>query len=173
MTEHSINIAGIEIPSSDPVFLAVVGVHIALGLACTITGLIAMLSVKRRGTHPSFGSIYFWCLGGVFVTAAALAAVRWAEDYHLFILGALAFLVASVGRLARRKRWDNWVRVHITGMGMSYVILLTAFYVDNGKILPLWRSLPSIAYWLVPAAVGIPLIIRALIWHPLAPHAHR
>jgi hypothetical protein len=168
MTDHAIHVAGIEIPSSDPVFLAVVGVHVLLGLVCTITGVIAMLSVKRRGAHPSLGSIYFWCLGGVFVTAAALAAVRWAEDYDLFILGALAFAVASVGRLARRKRWSNWVSLHITGMGMSYVLLLTAFYVDNGKSLPLWRNLPSIAYWLVPAAVGIPLIVRALLWHPLA-----
>jgi hypothetical protein len=40
-----------------------------------------MLSVKRWGPHPSFGSLYFWCLSGVFATAAALAAVRWAEDY--------------------------------------------------------------------------------------------
>jgi hypothetical protein len=78
MTTHSISVAGIEIPSVDPVFLTVVGVHVLLGLVCTITGLIAMLSVKRRGRHPSFGSVYFWCLGGVFVTAAAVAAVRWA-----------------------------------------------------------------------------------------------
>jgi hypothetical protein len=168
MTSHSINIAGIEIPSNDPAFLAVVGIHVLLGLVCAITGVIAMLSVKRKGPHPSFGAIYFWCLGGVVVTAAALAAVRWAEDYDLFILGALSFVAASVGRTARRKRWGNWVRLHITGMGMSYVLLLTAFYVDNGKSLPLWRSLPPIAYWFVPAAVGIPLIVRALIWHPLA-----
>ncbi|SRR6266851_9831479 len=97
MTDYAINVAGIEIPSSDPVFLAVVGVHVLFGLVCTIAGAIAMLSVKRRGPHPSFGSIYFWCLGGVFVTAAALAAVRWAEDYDLLILGALAFAVASMG----------------------------------------------------------------------------
>ena len=168
MSDHSINVAGIEIPSSDPVFLAIVGLHVLLGLVCTITGIIAMLSVKRAGRHPSFGSIYFWCLGGVFVTAAALAAVRWAEDYGLFILGALAFSVACVGRMARRKRWSNWVRLHITGMGMSYLLLLTAFYVDNGKSLPLWRDLPPITYWLLPAAVGIPLIVRALLWHPLA-----
>ena len=32
MTDHAINIAGIEIPSSDPVFLAVVGVHVLLGV---------------------------------------------------------------------------------------------------------------------------------------------
>jgi len=52
-------------------------------------------------------------------------------------------------------------------MGASYVLLLTAFYVDNGKSLPLWRELPPIAYWLLPAAIGLPLIIRALFWHPL------
>jgi hypothetical protein len=44
---------------------------------------------------------------------------------------------------------------------------LTAFYVDNGKSLPLWKELPSITYWLVPAAVGAPLIARALFCHPL------
>jgi hypothetical protein len=167
MTGNAIMVAGIEIPSSNPVFLAVVGVHVLLGLACTITGIIAMLSTKRTGRHPLFGSIYFWSLSGVFVTASALAAVRWAEDYHLFILGALAFAAAYLGRMARRKRWSNWVKLHITGMGMSYTLLLTAFYVDNGKSLPLWRDLPPITYWLVPAAVGIPLIVRALLWHPL------
>jgi hypothetical protein len=168
MTGNAIIVAGIEIPSSNPAFLAVVGVHVLLGLTCTITGIIAMLSAKREGRHPLFGSIYFWCLSGVFVTTSALAAVRWAEDYHLFVLGTLALAAAYLGRMARRKRWGNWVMLHITGMGTSYILLLTAFYVDNGKSLPLWKDLPPIAYWLVPAAVGIPLIVRALFWHPLA-----
>jgi uncharacterized membrane protein len=175
MTGNPIVVAGIGIPSSDPVFLAVVGIHVLLGLACTITGVVAMLSIKGRGRHPLFGSIYFWCLGGVFVTASALAIVRWPEDYHLFILGTLAFVAAYFGRMARRRRWSNWAKLHITGMGVSYILLLTAFYVDNGKSLPLWRDLPPIAYWLVPAAIGIPLIIRAVLWHPLAraPREHR
>jgi hypothetical protein len=168
MTGNVIVVAGIEIPSSNPAFLVVVGVHVLLGLAGTITGIIAMLSAKRAGRHPLFGSIYFWCLSGVFVTASALAAVRWAEDYHLFVLGTLTFAAAYLGRMARRKRWGNWVKIHITGMGTSYILLLVAFYVDNGKSLPLWKDLPPIAYWLVPAAVGIPLIVRALLWHPLA-----
>jgi hypothetical protein len=56
----------------------------------------------------------------------------------------------------------------ITGMGTSYVLLLIAFYVDNGKQLPVWKDLPYFAYWLLPLAVGIPLIFRALMWHPLA-----
>jgi len=167
MTDGITNLAGIEIPSTHPVFLTVVGIHILLGLACTVTGVIAMLSQKREGRHPRYGTIYFWCLTGVFLTATSLAVVRWAEDYHLFILGALSFAAAYLGRRARRQRWCNWVRLHITGMGASYILLLTAFYVDNGKSLPLWKELPPIAYWLLPAAVGIPLIVRVLLRHPL------
>ena len=164
----SIIVAGLEIPSREPLFLALVGIHVLLGLACTITGLIAMLSPKRPGRHLRFGSIYFWALAGVFVTMSALAAARWREDYDLFILGGLAFSAAYLGRRARRKRSRDWVKLHITGMGTSYVLLLTAFYVDNGKNLPLWRNLPQIAFWLIPAAIGVPLILRALWRHPLA-----
>jgi hypothetical protein len=46
-------------------------------------------------------------------------------------------------------------------------LLLTAFYVDNGKNLPLWNQLPPIAFWLLPGAVGTPFIVRALLRHPL------
>jgi len=52
-------------------------------------------------------------------------------------------------------------------MGLSYILLLTAFYVDNGKNLPLWNKLPQIAFWVLPAAAGIPFIVRALLRHPL------
>ena len=44
----------------------------------------------------------------------------------------------------------------------------TAFYVDNGKQLPVWKEFPHFTYWLLPLAVGIPLIVRALLWHKLA-----
>ena len=113
MTEGITNVAGIEIPSTDPMFLAVVGVHVLLGLACTVTGAIAMLIQKRAGRHPRYGTTYFWCLVGVFLTATSLAAVRWAEDYHLFILGTLSFAAAYLGRQAGRRRWRNWARLHL------------------------------------------------------------
>jgi uncharacterized membrane protein len=38
-------------------FLAVVGFHILAGLACVITGAVAMLSAKGRGPHSKFGTI--------------------------------------------------------------------------------------------------------------------
>jgi hypothetical protein len=173
MSDATTDIAGIEIPSTNPVFLAIVGIHVLLGLACVVTGAVAMLSQKRAGRHPRNGTIYFWCLAGIFLTAAGLAAVRWAHDYHLFILGALSFAAACLGRQARRRRWRHWVRLHITGMGTSYMLLLIAFYVDNGRSLPLWKELPPVTYWLLPAAIAIPLIVRALLWHPLVRRAEQ
>ena len=52
-------IAGIKVPSTSPFFLAIVGVHFLLGIACVISGAGAMLSPKRRGRHPMFGRILF------------------------------------------------------------------------------------------------------------------
>ena len=158
---------GIPIPSSDPVLLEIVGVHVVFGIATVIVGAVAMLSNKGRGRHSNFGTVYFWCLFGVFVTMSALSFIRWAENYHLFILGALSFASAVFGRLAARQHWRQWPRLHLSGMGASYVLMLTAFYVDNGKNLPLWRELPQIAFWLLPGAIGLPLILRALYRHPV------
>ena len=164
MNQAPLVVAGIPIPSDSPAFLAALGVHVLAGLACVLSGLAAMLARKGRGRHSSFGTLYYRSLLIVCVTMAGLAAVRWAEDYHLFVLGALAFTAAFIGRRAvRRQR----LRLHLIGMGSSYILLLTAFYVDNGAHLPLWRELPVLAYWLLPATIGLPLIMVALRRHPL------
>src|SRR4029450_3291604 len=168
MTGNSTVILGIEIPSTDPVFIGVIlGIHTPLGLACAVAGAVAMLSEKRRGRHSTAGKVYYWCLLALSASAAFLSLMRWAENYHLFILGALSFASAWFGRTALRERWPYWARLHITGMGLSYVLLLICFYVDNGKQLPLWKDLPHFTYWLLPLAVGVPLIVRALLRHPL------
>jgi hypothetical protein len=165
MQGSPIVIAGIEVPSDAPLFLLVLGVHVLFGLACVVTGCVAMLSMKRPGRHPQYGTYYYWSLAVVFVTVSALSAVRWAEDRHLFLLGALSFVAATAGRSARRRRWRNWVRLHIGSLGASYVLLLTAFYVDNGPNLPLWNKLPTVAFWTLPTLIGMPMIV----WrHPLA-----
>ena len=158
---------GIPIPSDDPVFLAIVGVHVAFGLVAVIAGAGAMLSKKVRGRHSRFGSIYFWSLAGVFGTMSALSFMRWAENQHLFILGALSFGAACFGRLAARRHPRRWPGLHLWGMGTSYILMLTAFYVDNGPNLPLWKALPPIAFWLLPGMIGVPLIAYVWYRHPL------
>ena len=84
MAAGSIIVAGIEVPSVSPLFLAVVGFHVLVGAVAVIAGITAMLSKKQPGRHPRFGTVYFWCLSAVFASATLLSVVRWAEDYHLF-----------------------------------------------------------------------------------------
>jgi len=168
MPDDTTIVFGIPVPSVDPVFISVVRFHILVGIGCVAAGAIAMLSNKGRGRHSTFGTIYYWCLVVLVATSTGLSAVRWAENYHLLFLGLLSLIAATIARTALRQRWRRWVRLHITGMGLSYILMLTAFYVDNGKNLPLWKELPEIAFWLLPAALGIPLLTRALLKHPLA-----
>jgi uncharacterized membrane protein len=170
MAEKATIIAGLVIPSDSPMFLAIVGLHVLVALACVIAGVIAMAGNKGPGPHPRFGTLYYWCLAMVVASATVLSAMRWTEDYHLFLLGVLSFAAATVGRTAHRRRWRHWARLHITGMGASYILLLVAFYVDNGKNLPLWKALPPFTYWLIPTGLGVPLVLRALWRHPLAQH---
>lgn len=152
----------------EPVSLAfslLLVVHVFAGLTCVIAGGVAIASRKRRGRHPWFGAVYYWSLSVVFASATGLAGIRWEHDAYLFVLGTLAFAAASIGYGARRIRWRGWTSLHILGMSASYVILLTAFYVDNGPDLPLLKELPVLTFWAAPSLIGVPLVARALTRH--------
>lgn len=167
MTDQGIVVFGIPIPSSSPLFLSILAVHVAAGLVSSVAGTVAMLSPKDAGRHPSAGAVYYWSLVAVFVTMAALSVLRWPHDTHLFVLGIFSFGAGAIGRTARRRLWHGWLPVHVTGMAVSYILLLTAFYVDNGPHLPVWRSLPRLAHWLLPAVIGVPVLVWTLRQHPL------
>jgi hypothetical protein len=166
-------IEGFEIPFDGPLFLTVLGIHVAAGLTCVVSGIFAMLARKQQGTHSKSGKVYYWFLRVVFITATLMAVARWKEDYHLFILGVVSFAAAFIGRLAARKKWNKWTIYHMTGMALSYIFLLIAFYVDNGKFLPVWKELNPITYWLLPLAVGLPILTKTLLTHPLSRHYFR
>jgi hypothetical protein len=84
------------------------------------------------------------------------------QDYYLFILGTIAFASATVGYQHRRRHRPGDAG-HIAGMGAAYVTMLTAFYVDNGRHLPLWDRLPTLTFWLLPSVIGAPIIARAIV----------
>ena len=167
MTDQGIVMLGIPIPSHSPLFLSIVAVHIVAGISCTVAGIVAMLAPKRSGRHPSAGTVYYWSLVVVFLSMTALSILRWPANNHLFILGILSFGSAMLGRTAKRHRGLERLRMHVTGMALSYILLLTAFYVDNGPHLPLWRSMPRLAHWLLPSLIGVPILVWALTRHPL------
>jgi hypothetical protein len=91
----------------------------------------------------------------VFATATAITALRPARDYYLFLLGALAFLLATAGRDYRRRPIAGSATPRTSSPLGSYIVLLTTFYVDNVKNLPLWDRLPIPALGLVGALVDL------------------
>ena len=155
-------ILGTDVGSTAPVFLAFLAIHVIAGLTAVLTGAVAALARKGSARHINAGRWFYRAIAAVFATATILAAMRWRQDYHLFIIGAVAFTAATIGYQHRRRHRPGDTG-HITGMGAAYVAMLTAFYVDNGPHLPLWDRLPALAFWLLPSVIGAPIIARAVI----------
>jgi hypothetical protein len=154
-------ILGTEVGSTAPAFLFFLAIHVLGGVTAVASGAIAAVARKGGPRHIRAGRWYYRAITVVFVTGATLAAMRWRQDYDLFILGAAAFTAATIGYQHRRRRRPGDTG-HIAGMGAAYVVMLTAFYVDNGPHLPLWDRLPPLAFWLLPSAIGVPVIARAV-----------
>jgi hypothetical protein len=154
-------ILGDQVGSEAPAFLAFLAAHVVAGLTAVIGGAIAALSRKGSSRHIRAGRWFYRAIAVVFATAAALAVMRWRQDYYLLVIGAVAFGAATIGRQYRRRRRGD--TGHILGMGTGYTAMLTAFYVDNGPHLPLWDRLPAPAFRVLPSAIAAPLIVRAVL----------
>lgn len=145
------------------IFGVALAVHVTAGLTSVVAGGLAAQAPKRPGRHPRAGTVYLYGLAGIFVTATIMAGLRWRHDWHLFAIATVTAGLGSLGWWARRRARARWMAWHGSAMGGSYIGLLTGFYVDNGSQLPVWDRLPHLAYWFLPAVVGIPLVLRALI----------
>jgi uncharacterized membrane protein len=160
---------GIPIPDEGPVFLVAVVLHIGAGLVSVASGAVAMLSRKGGRVHIGFGRVYVGGIATLFATMVVMAAIRWPHDNHLAVLGLIALGTTLLGFVNRRRHGaDRW---HIIAMGTSYVVMLTAFYVDNGPSLPLWSLLPAWAFWVIPTLIGAPLTARAVLRRSPRPRA--
>jgi uncharacterized membrane protein len=138
---------------------ALVVFHVTCGIIAGVAGAATMLSAKGSSRHRLLGASYLVALAGLCGSESLLAAVDWAHRWHLVLLAGAAAAAAGLGRFGAR---HGRTTVHIAGMSSSYIVMLTAFHVDNGPRLPLWNQLPPIAFWLLPAVVGVPILLRAL-----------
>lgn len=161
---ESTNLFGIPVPSTDKLFLSFVLVHIMIAFIAVVSGLFSMFATKTSKVHFRFGRIYYWSMAASFLFVIVLVGLRWSHNLHLLVIGILAFGFAHVGR---RYAHRTPKRIHTILMGMSYIFLLTGFYVDNGKNLPLWNLLPQWSFYALPIAFGVPIILWTLKRHPL------
>lgn len=158
---------GIPLPSKEPGFLVAVCIHILLSLAAVMCGLVAMLKDKNSEGHSKFGLRYYWTIVSAFVTVVILSFMRWPHNNHLLMIGTLTVILVFIGRRITKTKTSRWPRLHTICMGGSYILLLTGFYVDNGKNLPFWNLFPQWFFWVLPAIIGIPIILYVLKRHPL------
>ena len=126
-----------------------------------------MFAEKGGKNHSAFGKVYFWSMLSAFITVLILSFMRWPHNIDLLSIGVFAVASTYAGYRLTKTRKKNWTRLHTILMGSSYIFLLTGFYVDNGKNLPLWRLFPQWFFWIFPAVVGIPIILKVLKSHPL------
>ena len=146
-------------------------VHALAGLTTGVTGVVTFSVPKRPGHHHRWGKCYLWAYSVVLLTATMLSVQRWPADAYLFGLAILGSSCALVGYSARRFRQASWVKrvlgtqwvvVHIVGMIGSYVVLWTAFYVDNAHLIPGLNRLPSLTFWVAPTVIALPFLVRSL-----------
>ena len=146
-------------------------VHSLAGLTAGVTGITAFSAHKRQGRHPRWGTRYLWAYTVVFLTATILSAQRWEIDAFLFFLAVIGYGFALLGDGARRFRQEpgvrrllgkQWISAHIVGMIGSYVVLWTAFYVDNAHLIPGLNQLPTIMFWILPTVSALPGLFVSL-----------
>jgi xanthine/uracil permease len=165
--ENTTDLFGIPVPSTDRLFLTFVVIHILISLVCVISGLVAMFAKKGGTNHSYSGKIYYWAMLFAFITVVILSIMRWPHNIHLLCIGIFAITCTYFGYRLTKKKRRHWTRPHTVFMSSSYIFLLTGFYVDNGKNLPFWKLFPQWFFWIFPAMIGVPIIMRVLRKHPL------
>jgi len=146
-------------------------VHAIAGLMTGVAGIMAFRGPKRPGRHHRWGTGYVWVYTVVFLTATMLSVQRWEADAYLFFLAVVGYGLALCGYGALRFWQEPWVRyipgkqwvvVHIVGMIGSYVVLWTAFFVDNAHRIPGVNQLPPLTFWVLPSLIGFPFLVVSL-----------
>jgi hypothetical protein len=141
------------------------------GLTTGVTGVLAFRAPKRRGRYHRWGKSYLWAYTVVFLTATILSVQRWPSDAYLFVLATVGYGFALGGYGARRFRQEpflvrvlgkQWVVAHIIGVIGSYVVLWTAFYVDNAHLIPGLKELPTLTFWVLPTVIALPFLAVSL-----------
>lgn len=133
-------------------------IHITAGFFCLVFGALAASTRKRNGNHTISGEVYHFSYLIVFLTAVAMAIMKWSELAYLFYIALFSYGLALYGYLSRKRLWPKWIYHHISGMLGSYIGVITAVLVVNGKAVSALTGIPPLLLWFIPTIIGTPII---------------
>jgi hypothetical protein len=136
---------------------AFLALHIVCGAAALTLGAVALLaSARRHATREPLLIAYLWSVFATCVTATVLALLDWSRLWWIVPLALVSSILALAGYMAVRRGGPKWVAAH--GLGGSYIALVTALLVVSAGDI---SATAEIFAWILPAAVGVPLIVWA------------
>ena len=109
----------------------------------------------ERSSRERLLPAYVWAVFATCLTAAIVCLLDWSRLWWLIPVAVLSYLLALVGYVAVRRGWPKWVGAH--GLGGSYIALWTALLVVTAGDI---STTAEIIAWILPAAIGVPLIVR-------------
>jgi hypothetical protein len=130
--------------------------HVASGAVALALGPLALLlAARRRRGAAQLRDAYHWTVLVVCATATVVSVLAWARLWWLVPIAVLSYGLALAGHLGNRRHWPLWMRAH--AWGGSYIALVTALLVVS---VPDGSPVLETVAWILPAAVGVPLIVR-------------
>jgi hypothetical protein len=136
---------------------AILALHIVSGATALALGAVALLaSARRYATREPLLIAYLWAVFATCLTATVLALLDWSRLWWIVLLALLSSILVVAGYVAVRRGGPQWAAAH--GLGGSYIALVTALLVVSAGDISITAEIVA---WIVPAAVGVPLIFRA------------
>jgi uncharacterized membrane protein YidH (DUF202 family) len=117
-------------------------IHVSAGVVTLLSAALAIFSGKGKRLHLNAGSIYFFCMLGVFLTAIPMSILT--GNIFLFLIAVFSFYLAFAGRRFAKNRTGiaeriDWIAVSLmllSGVGM-WVLAAWYFVQDNSQFITL------------------------------------
>jgi hypothetical protein len=149
--------------------------HATVGVAVLLLGLVALTARKRRGRHTRAGTIYVSIMLPLLVSGVVIGARHpGISPFEAAVIptgGPLLLGYWAVRRRPRRFLGQPWLTWHISGMGGSFIGVVTA-----GSFQVVYPLLPDnpvmmTLMFAVPSVVGTVLISRTIARRTAPPTA--
>ncbi len=128
--------------------------HVGGGAAALFLGPVALSAPKRIGWHSRVGEAFFAVVTITSVSGGALAVMHWETRAFFQIIAAGTFASAFAAYMAAKKRWRNWLLVHVAGQGSAYTAMVTAFIVAMWADVTGTEGTDEPLVFLVPMFIG-------------------